>query len=502
MDFESAFPSVVHNKLWYKLFKQGVSSRFIRISKNFYEQASIAIRLRGDVSNEVEVTRGVLQGDTLSPLFFSLFISDLEDFLQDQGARGVSIDELNEIILLAYADDIVVLAYSFSDMQGKIKLLHKYCKENDLKINYNKSKIIVFQKGGRQKKYSFGYENHNIEVVKDYVYLGTQFSKSGTFRATADRAVSAAKVASGSVLKILERSKSDMWVTKDKLFDTMVRCVAVYGAEVWGLRYLDSLERVQTCFFKRVLSLPVNTPDYAVRLEAGRVSISYFVLKSTLRWLEKINNMPENRYPRVCCNRIFKLAKLKGKSILKYNWALQIESMLDEVDSIKNVNVLDVNILVGNTRKIIEAYELSLRAKDRERLEGSSSLQIYPHLPTEEKNKYYLSAGLPMVMNRLIGQIRLAQTRRHVIKYKKERFVIDPTVKCSVCNLDENETMFHILAECPLYRGLRISTFGDLDAKFSEGRLWMDLLTSSERGKLRVFANFVLKALRARAILV
>lgn len=102
-------------------------------------------------------------------------------------------DEINEILLLAYADDIVVLAHSWSDMQRKIKILHKYCNKNGLIMNYKKSKIIVFQKGGRRKKYSFTYKKQNIEVVKNYVYLGTQFSNSGTFREAADRAVTAAK---------------------------------------------------------------------------------------------------------------------------------------------------------------------------------------------------------------------------------------------------------------------------------------------------------------------
>lgn len=42
--------------------------------------------------------------------------SPRKGFFYDRSIRGVSINEDNEIILLAYADDIVILVYSFSDL--------------------------------------------------------------------------------------------------------------------------------------------------------------------------------------------------------------------------------------------------------------------------------------------------------------------------------------------------------------------------------------------------
>lgn len=39
VDFRGAFPSVPHDRLWKKLFKLGLSSKFINIVKNFYQNA-------------------------------------------------------------------------------------------------------------------------------------------------------------------------------------------------------------------------------------------------------------------------------------------------------------------------------------------------------------------------------------------------------------------------------------------------------------------------------
>lgn len=309
-------------------------------------------------------------------------------------------------------------------------------------------------------------------------------------------------MATGSVLKILERSKSDVWMTKEKLFESMVRCVDIYGAEVWGLRYLEILETGQNYFFKRVLSLPASTPGYAIRVEAGRVKLSHVVLKSTLRWLGKIKNMADNRYPRMCCNKIFKLAKQCKKSNNKYNWVLQIISIVEDVPLTRNLNMLDMDVLIEKTNSILEHYELYLRVKDRERVEASTSLQIYPYLPSGGGAQFHLKVGLPMAVSRLLSQIRLSLTRRHVIRHKKENFSIDSNRICSLCNLQEKETIIHILSECPFFFGLRNLNDGELSSGLSEGESWMDLLISDDRDKLRVLSNCILKALRARSLLV
>lgn len=287
VNFENAFPSINHSKLWSKLFKIGVSSKMIRLCKNLYEQASVAIRTREGVSNSTEVTKGLLQGDTLSPSCFSIYISDMEIYFYDQGSRGVPIDKSNEIIILAYADDLVILADSVSDLKRKIKILSKYCEKNDLTVNVNKSKIVVFQKGGRRKNVTFFYNKKMLEVVSTYVYIGAEFSNSGTFFNNTNRMTATAKMAMESVLNILKRAKSNVWETKNVLFDSMVRSIVVYNAEVWGLRYLDDIEKIYSKFFKRVLALPTSTPNYAMRIESNRIKLSYVILKSALNWIEK-----------------------------------------------------------------------------------------------------------------------------------------------------------------------------------------------------------------------
>lgn len=109
VDLKRAFDSVDHMILWEKLFSLGISSKILRIIRGLYRIATVQIKQSGSYSKKYPVTEGVLQGESLSPLLFSLFISDVELFFRRRGFTGLNVDNRNDIILLLYADDLVLL---------------------------------------------------------------------------------------------------------------------------------------------------------------------------------------------------------------------------------------------------------------------------------------------------------------------------------------------------------------------------------------------------------
>lgn len=107
--------------MWNKLKKFGLSIKLINIIKFIYSKANIQVSNGFQLSESIKVTKGVLQGETLYPLLFALFLFDLETFLIEKGIRGVSVMHFCEILLLAYADDIVSLADSYIGMKKILK---------------------------------------------------------------------------------------------------------------------------------------------------------------------------------------------------------------------------------------------------------------------------------------------------------------------------------------------------------------------------------------------
>ena len=147
IDFKGAFDSINHQILWSKLFKIGLSTKFVKILSYIYSKANVKIRKGDELSEIIKILKGVLQGEILSPILFALFLRDLEEFFIRKGIRGVSATHLVEILLLAYADDIVILSDNYIGMKKIISLLLEYCTLNQLTLNANKSKVILFKKG-------------------------------------------------------------------------------------------------------------------------------------------------------------------------------------------------------------------------------------------------------------------------------------------------------------------------------------------------------------------
>lgn len=100
--------------------------------------------------------------------------------------------------------------------------MEKYCDVNLLTVNCTNLKIVIFQKGGERKHPYFQLGKENIEVVKDYKYLGMTFSNSGLYSKASENMTTEAKIATGNTLEMFARSKSDSWYAKDKLFDSVV----------------------------------------------------------------------------------------------------------------------------------------------------------------------------------------------------------------------------------------------------------------------------------------
>ena len=82
---------------------------------------------------------------SLSPFLFSMYINDLEDELCTKGFKEIDIT-LKKMFLLMYAVDIIIMAETPEDLQLGLNILEQYC--NKWKLKLNKTKTIVFRKGG------------------------------------------------------------------------------------------------------------------------------------------------------------------------------------------------------------------------------------------------------------------------------------------------------------------------------------------------------------------
>ena len=145
-----------------------------------YQSIKSCVRQNGQVTNFFPCNIG-LRRENLSPILFSLFLNELEQFLEDNNCEGINIEYFSEefytytkILVILYADDTVIIAEGENKLQASLDNFLSYCKKWKLQINYKKTKILIF--GARNiEKFKFYLDGNLIEIVDNFKYLGVYF---------------------------------------------------------------------------------------------------------------------------------------------------------------------------------------------------------------------------------------------------------------------------------------------------------------------------------------
>ena len=127
-------------------------------------------------------------------------------------------------ILLSFTtfSSYITLSESESDIQAQLDVFHEYCLTWKLKVNIDKTKIVIFGSGRTPQNLSFKYNGSEIEVVKNFNYLGIIFSKTGNFNLAKKRLVDKAVVSMYAVLKLGRKHNLSIKCLLS-LFDKMVK---------------------------------------------------------------------------------------------------------------------------------------------------------------------------------------------------------------------------------------------------------------------------------------
>ena len=90
---------------------------FFKIVKAMYVNNNMSVKINNcERTNFFKSNVGVLQGDSVSPLLFNLYVSDLKEYLgvDDDTPKLVS----SCINCLMYADDLILISRSESGLQA------------------------------------------------------------------------------------------------------------------------------------------------------------------------------------------------------------------------------------------------------------------------------------------------------------------------------------------------------------------------------------------------
>ena len=148
------------------------------VIKTMYNYSRSAFLLEGEKSSTLRVEQGVAQGCSLSPILFSVFISDLLDII-DRTQVGIQLKSGNKVGGLLFADDFVGITESSENLQQLIDIIHEFCSKWRLRANVNKSAVLVFGTDKVKGKWNWG--DYVLQIVSNCTYLGVDFSDKGAW---------------------------------------------------------------------------------------------------------------------------------------------------------------------------------------------------------------------------------------------------------------------------------------------------------------------------------
>ena len=143
-----------------------------------------------------------------------------------------------------------------------------------MKVNERKTEIIVFRNGGPLRANErWLFHGNSVNVTSVYKYVGILFTpKLSWTKAKEKLALQAQK--SINAFKSF-RIKFGRFPAQEyfRIFDSMVKPILVYGSEIWGTEYSETIERVQVKFCKDYLRLGNTVNDCMALGESSRLPL-------------------------------------------------------------------------------------------------------------------------------------------------------------------------------------------------------------------------------------
>ena len=234
-------------------------------------------------------------------------------------------------------------------------IFSEYCKNWKLKINIEKTKVVIFGNYIRIRNVIVFIDGQRIEIVKEFKYLGALFTKNGRF---VQHIKSLSNVAC-KAMYLLRKRIINLHLPVDcqlKPFDQTITPILLYGSEITGFENLYALEKVHLGFLRSVLKMKNSTPLNMIYGEFGRFPLEIQAKTRMIKFWSKILNSKNSKIS----HKIYKiLLFLHNNHIYSCKWILHIEKILQDV----GLNYIWLNNNVHNSDWLCNVVKKRLKCQ-------------------------------------------------------------------------------------------------------------------------------------------
>ena len=174
LDQEKAFDRVDHQFLIKTLKHLNFGDYFISWIEIILKDITSCVKINGFLTEEIEITRGVRQGDPLSALLYVIIAEVLGNQIRsNQNINGVTIRNIQQKIL-QYADDTQIIVSDNSSIAEVFKQLRLYDEATGAKINIGKTEGLFMGKWKNRHDKPFDCKWTNDKVFTLGLWIGNK----------------------------------------------------------------------------------------------------------------------------------------------------------------------------------------------------------------------------------------------------------------------------------------------------------------------------------------
>jgi hypothetical protein len=324
IDFSKAFNRQNHNILVTKLSDMGVPGWLLNIVMGFLSERVMVVRFKGETTDTKSLPGGGPQGTLLGLLLFLVLIN-LCGYDNQQSIIGETITNPKKKFTPSsfhskYVDDLTVaealnmkeslvpnpdrtlpdpyharlgqkLEPEKSQVYGQLHKIQDYALENDMKLNFSKTKFMLFNP---TQNYDFvpdfEVEASGVQTMEEMKLLGLVVRNDLSWKSNTENMIKKAYNRLWMVKRLKTKGANQEDLTD--IFVKQVRSVLEFGAPVWNSSLTQdegaNIERVQKSFLHITLGSNYNNYETALAitnletLEARRTKLCLnFAVKAT-----------------------------------------------------------------------------------------------------------------------------------------------------------------------------------------------------------------------------
>ena len=179
-DLSKAFDKVNLYGLAVKLMNRNVPKVFVSVVLDWYSKIFVKVRWNETISSPRRLRSGVRQGGILSPTLFSIYVNDI--LIQLQASKTGCFVANKFVGALMYADDLLLVSITLTDMRVMIALVCEELKWLDTTVNVKKSAMIRVGPRFNASIARVLLSGAELPLCTDITYLGVEICAGKKFR--------------------------------------------------------------------------------------------------------------------------------------------------------------------------------------------------------------------------------------------------------------------------------------------------------------------------------